>query len=414
MLSLADDDGTSAASPLWAALIAQIDTIFVDQGLPHLGFMNDLLYIAAAIAPPSFNDITVGNNITSFHQGGPILSDGTAVTLTGFGYHAGPGYDLATGLGSPNGTLLARALTTIGHSQMSGTSPDMLDADGLGGWTSGADQSLLFQAMSAGGAAIGVSAGGDSIGFLSGVSSTFAWTNRFAQQSLQADFDPHLVRLYDKQAQGWVAQDSVSTGEAVSVSVNASPGNAVQGTLTSAFGFADFVASDGAVRVARPVAVAETAGGGDDTIAIVRLRQNGEDNLALSFYRVDDLAGTIRGLHPGEAGYAAAAAARAYQTTAGGASIQGPGYGSYAQAALADVDANDLIAMKLTNTTSGHTYWGFSQANETVDGRQIGHLWSYGLNTWGWEDLYGGGDRDFNDLVVQLDFTSASGHGWLV
>ena len=33
-------------------------------------------------------------------------------------------------------------------------------------------------------------------------------------------------------------------------------------------------------------------------------------------------------------------------------------------------------------------------------------------NTWGWEDTYGGG-RDYNDLIVQLDFTSAAGHGWI-
>ena len=26
----------------------------------------------------------------------------------------------------------------------------------------------------------------------------------------------------------------------------------------------------------------------------------------------------------------------------------------------------------------------------------------------------GGGDRDFNDLIVQLDFTGGSGHGWLI
>jgi hypothetical protein len=31
----------------------------------------------------------------------------------------------------------------------------------------------------------------------------------------------------------------------------------------------------------------------------------------------------------------------------------------------------------------------------------------------GFEDTYCGGDRDYNDLVVGLDFTSASGHGWL-
>jgi len=70
--------------------------------------------------------------------------------------------------------------------------------------------------------------------------------------------------------------------------------------------------------------------------------------------------------------------------------------------------------MQLTNNSSGNTYWGFAAANETVNGQHVGHLWNYGLNTWGWEDLHGGGDRDFNDLVVQLDFTSAAGHGWLV
>jgi hypothetical protein len=43
--------------------------------------------------------------------------------------------------------------------------------------------------------------------------------------------------------------------------------------------------------------------------------------------------------------------------------------------------------------------------------RPVGHLWNCGLNTWGWEDTYGGGDRDYNDMVVQLDFTSAAGHG---
>jgi hypothetical protein len=43
----------------------------------------------------------------------------------------------------------------------------------------------------------------------------------------------------------------------------------------------------------------------------------------------------------------------------------------------------------------------------------VNHLWNYGLNTYGWEDTYGGGDQDYNDMTVQLDFTSAYGRGWL-
>ena len=117
---------------------------------------------------------------------------------------------------------------------------------------------------------------------------------------------------------------------------------------------------------------------------------------------------------PDQAGYAALAAGRAYTVQGGGTTIAGPGDGNAGQAQITGVDAGDLIAMQLTNVTNNDTFWAFSQANEVVNGEHIAHLWNYGANTWGWEDLRGGGDRDYNDLVVQLDFTSASGHGWLV
>jgi len=417
MLGVGRTDGTSAATPLWASLMAEIDTIFQDQGLPHLGFANDLLYIASAIAPASFNDIVFGNNVTSYIRGGtdPIIDDkGNPITLTGLGYYAGPGYDLTTGLGSPDGTLLARALTAVAHSQMSfSSSPDMLDADGSG-WLSGADQSLMFQTMSVSGANVGIDIGTAAFGFSSVASGTYAWTSRLAQQVLQSDFDPNLVRLFDKQAQGWVGQSVLEAGEHLSVSINAQATVALQASMTSPFDFADFTSANGAVRVARAVAVAETAGAADDTIAIVRVRQNGENALSLTFYKVDDLTGMIDGKRPGEAGYLAAIDGRAYQLTSGGTALNGPGYGNFGQAGLANVDGGDLIAMKLVNQTTGAHFLAFAHANETVAGQSVGHLWNYGANTWGWEDTFGGGDRDFNDLIVQLDFTSTSGHGWLI
>ena len=85
-----------------------------------------------------------------------------------------------------------------------------------------------------------------------------------------------------------MVQSTVSAGENVAVSINGSAADAIQGALSSPFGFADFVTDSGVVRVARPVAVAETADGLDDQTAIVRVRQNGEDSLSVSFYRVDD------------------------------------------------------------------------------------------------------------------------------
>ena len=70
--------GTSAVAPLWAALIACINSVV---GTP-VGFINPQLYAA----PSALNDITTGNNGS---------------------FAAGPGWDACTGLGSPNGSKVA-------------------------------------------------------------------------------------------------------------------------------------------------------------------------------------------------------------------------------------------------------------------------------------------------------------------
>ena len=410
-------EGTSAAAPLWASLIAQIDTIFKDQGLPNLGYMNDLLYTASAIAPASFNDIRYGHNRTSFYfdaSSSLVNAQNQHVVLTDYGYETAEDYDLVTGLGTPNGTLLARALSAIATAQTGFASqPNVVDASG-GGWQSGADQTVLVQSTIRDEGLARLTDGLYSLTFSAGAADSYAWTARFAQQSLQSDFDPALVRLFDKHAHSGVDQASLYAGQSLSLSVDGNVASAYRAVLTSPFGFADFALGNGGLRLARPVAVAETANGADDQVAIVRVRQNGEDNLSVTFYRVDDLSGRIAGLDPGDEGYAAAAQARAYQLTSGGTSLDGPGYGNFGQAGLLHVNAGDLVAMRLTNNSSGQAYWAFSQANEKVEGHAVGHLWNYGLNTWGWEDTYGGGDRDYNDLVVGIDFTSAAGHGWLV
>jgi kumamolisin len=76
--------GTSAVAPLWAGLTALLNE---QLGAP-LGFAQPLLY--ALLGSASFHDITSGNNGS---------------------YAAGPGWDACTGLGSPDGTGLATALS---------------------------------------------------------------------------------------------------------------------------------------------------------------------------------------------------------------------------------------------------------------------------------------------------------------
>lgn len=119
MTGVQGDGGTSASTPFWAGLTAQLNAVFADHRLPRLGYLNDLLYIASAIAPAVFNDITMGTDASSFVLGGSITSDGVDITPTGYGYAAAAGYDLASGLGTPNALLLGRSLTQIAHHQMS-------------------------------------------------------------------------------------------------------------------------------------------------------------------------------------------------------------------------------------------------------------------------------------------------------
>lgn len=88
--------GTSAAAPLWAAFAGLANASSRCGGSP-IGFANPALYEAAASGYASdFDDVTVGDN--------DILSANNGL------YPAGPGYDMASGLGSPNGSALATAL----------------------------------------------------------------------------------------------------------------------------------------------------------------------------------------------------------------------------------------------------------------------------------------------------------------
>jgi subtilase family serine protease len=89
--------GTSAATPLWAALIALAD----QQAHHDLGFVNPAIYrIAQSPAyTAAFHDVTSGNNTLK----------NPPVTITG--YQAGRGWDPVTGWGSPNAQVLVPLLT---------------------------------------------------------------------------------------------------------------------------------------------------------------------------------------------------------------------------------------------------------------------------------------------------------------
>jgi subtilase family serine protease len=91
--------GTSEASPEFAGVVA-----IADQVAGHwLGLLNPALYSLAAADAPGISDVTIGNNTVSF-----IGPAGKQITVPG--YVAGPGYDLASGLGTINGGDLVAEL----------------------------------------------------------------------------------------------------------------------------------------------------------------------------------------------------------------------------------------------------------------------------------------------------------------
>ncbi|MGA8459738.1 MAG: hypothetical protein WB800_30360, partial [Streptosporangiaceae bacterium] len=93
--------GTSAATPLWAAVIALADQ---DAG-QHLGFVNPAIY-AIARSPAyhrAFHDVVTGDNSVFWPTG----------LFTG--YQAGPGWDPVTGWGSPNAHILVPLLAHAAH-----------------------------------------------------------------------------------------------------------------------------------------------------------------------------------------------------------------------------------------------------------------------------------------------------------
>lgn len=82
--------GTSAVAPLMAALVARLNQA---KGT-NVGFLNPFLY--SNVTKGVVHDVTSGTN---------------AITDTIKGYNAGPGWDACTGLGTPDGGAILKALS---------------------------------------------------------------------------------------------------------------------------------------------------------------------------------------------------------------------------------------------------------------------------------------------------------------
>jgi kumamolisin len=85
--------GTSQAAPIWAALTVLMTQYLSAHGGRPLGNLNPMLYrVAAGANLPGFRDVGLGGNAVDIAQ---------------------PGYDLVSGLGTPNVDYLVRDFLDI-------------------------------------------------------------------------------------------------------------------------------------------------------------------------------------------------------------------------------------------------------------------------------------------------------------
>ena len=96
--------GTSAAAPVFAAIIANINVIRFAAGLPSMGFLNPFLY---GRGRAGLTDITEGGSTGCLGWSPSIGFNGKFVPYAG--WNATEGWDPVTGLGTPLFQKLAQA-----------------------------------------------------------------------------------------------------------------------------------------------------------------------------------------------------------------------------------------------------------------------------------------------------------------
>lgn len=115
------------------------------------------------------------------------------------------------------------------------------------------------------------------------------------------------------------------------------------------------------------------------------------------FYAIDDPTGRIGNLNPGDPGYAEAAINQRLDLAVGL-----PGGKLLAPFVIADGTPEEFLAQNPNNQNGQGSLAYFAYMGANPDG--VDHLRLFGDNIFGFEDKFGGGDADFNDLVVQVNF----------
>ena len=125
----------------------------------------------------------------------------------------------------------------------------------------------------------------------------------------------------------------------------------------------------------------------------------------IGFYAVEDAQGTLaNGLKVGDAGYAEAAIKsailRGFKTETQ-SDLTVTGGKIFAPVVIANGTFEDFLNRNPQNQANSNVHAYFNYLGANTDG--VDHFRLLGDNKFGVEDIYGGGDRDYNDVVFQMN-----------
>jgi hypothetical protein len=142
-----------------------------------------------------------------------------------------------------------------------------------------------------------------------------------------------------------------------------------------------------------------TFSGAETVTGKVILAREASYDSVTGFYRILDLEGSVRDslgaiLKPGDAGYAAAAAKN---LVSGLSNFRIGNFQTSINASLQITESSYLAPMA---TVYGETYFAFAAASTD----KLNHFKVLGNNLFGFEDMKGLGDRDYDDLMIGFTF----------
>ena len=126
-------------------------------------------------------------------------------------------------------------------------------------------------------------------------------------------------------------------------------------------------------------------------------------NATVGFYQVRDVSGAVTDpltgtiLHPADDGYQQAALHRS-NLLAPLSDLSTENHGGFSRELSISADGFFAPYVVVDTGNGSHTYFAFAEANADL----LQHVQMAGDNTFVLEDLFGGGDRDFDDSIVSF------------